>query len=131
MAIILELILGLLAEVGLELIFELLIESLFYGFPESVKAFFRRSTVIEAIGYVIIGLMLGGASVLVFPESFIGHADLRILNLIVTPIIAGLLMMLIGMWRRKRGQEPVRLDSFVFGALFALSFELPRFLLVS
>ena len=131
LAVLIEVILEFLAEVVFEIILQSIVEVGFYKSFQKLKIPFRNSVVIEATGYVIVGAMLGGASVLVFPNSFIGHTDLQVLNLILTPIAAGLAMMGIGAIRRHKGQEPIRLDSFAFGALFAFSLEFVRFLLVN
>jgi hypothetical protein len=40
-------------------------------------------------------------------------------------------MALIGIWRDRRGQEPIRLDRFAYGYLFALSLALVRFFLAT
>jgi len=130
LAALFEFVAGILSELLLELAFEMLIEFGFYGLYEKLKAPFRNSAVIEATGYVLVGSMLGGASVFVFPNSFIGDPDLQVLNLIITPVLAGLAMMGVGALRRKRGQHPIRLDSFTYGALFAFSLEFVRFLFV-
>ena len=70
---------------------------------------------------------MGGVSLWVFPKSFIVKPEYRILNLFITPIIAGYAMALIGRRRRKKGQNLIKLDSFSYGALFALSTALVRF----
>ena len=124
-------LLEILLEILLPVLIELVSEFGFYQAYKTVRNPFRNSKLIEGTGYVVVGGMLGAASVFIFPQSFIGHYDLRILNLIITPILAGLAMMAVGSVRRKKGQEPILLDSFTYGALFAFSLQIVRFLFAS
>ena len=130
LAALFEIVLGFIGEILLELIVEVAIEFGFYFFFERLITPSRYPAVIETIGYVLVGAMLGGASVLIFPNSFIPNAKLQIANLFITPILAGAAMMGVGTLRTRKGQNPIRLDSFTFGALFAFSLELVRFLFV-
>jgi hypothetical protein len=79
-----------------------------------------------AIGYALFGALLAGLSLLVFPTNFAPGAR-RLVNLALTPIAAGLTMCLIGQWRTQRGDELLRIDSFAYGYLFALSLGLVRY----
>ena len=63
-----------------------------------------------------------------FPELMIKNPTIRILNLIITPAIAGLAMSAIGSWRKKKGQDILRIDSFLYGALFAFGLAIVRLL---
>jgi hypothetical protein len=66
-------------------------------------------------------------SLWLFPAHLVQDENLRLVNLGVTPIVAGALMCLIGMWRSHRGQDVLRIDRFSYGYLFALSLGLIRF----
>jgi hypothetical protein len=52
-------------------------------------------------------------------------------NLFVTPVALGLIMVLIGKLREKKGQEKVRLDKFSYGFLFAFGMCFVRFIWAS
>lgn len=97
----------------------------------SVKEPFRRPKPINpwlaAIGYIIFGAVAGALTLWLLPTLFISAQWLRIANLLVTPVVAGLLMEALGSWREKRAQETIRLDTFAYGFLFALSMALVRF----
>jgi hypothetical protein len=80
-----------------------------------------------AFGYIIFGVAAGGLSLWLVPALFISSQWLRIANLILTPVVAGLLMDRLGAWREKKDQETIRLDTFSYGFLFALSMALVRF----
>lgn len=130
MEIIFELLLGLLQIVG-ELALQIVFEALGELGIRSVREPFRRPKplhpVLAAIGYVIFGVVAGAISLWVFPESLIDTERLRILNLIVTPLIAGGAMAALGAWRRRRDQDLIRLDRFSYGFLFALAMGIVRF----
>jgi hypothetical protein len=82
---------------------------------------------LAAIGYGIFGAIAGAVSLWAFPLLFISTQWLRISNLIATPVIAGLMMERLGAWREKKDQETMRLDTFAYGFIFALSMALVRF----
>lgn len=113
----------LLLQAGGELIAELI--------GRSVKEPFRRPKPIHpwlaAIGYGIFGAVAGGISLWVLPSLFISTEWLRIVNLIATPLVAGLMMERLGTWREMKDQETIRLDTFAYGFVFALSMALVRF----
>lgn len=80
-----------------------------------------------ALGYTVVGVFLGGLSVELFPNRMLAGTPWRWVNLLATPVAAGLCMAWLGAWRAKRGQAVLRIDRFAFGYLFALSFALTRF----
>jgi hypothetical protein len=71
--------------------------------------------------------MLGGLSLLVFPQSFVRSERFHGINLMITPVLCGLLMTAIGRWRARQGDPLLRIDSFVYGFLFAFAMALVRF----
>ena len=130
MEILLELLAPLLeifAEALLQLAFEWLAE---IGF-RAIRAPFQRSTESRpetaAIGYAIFGAAAGGLSLFIFPSSFVHSYGARVANLIATPILCGASMSLFGAWRRRRGQELMRLDRFAYGMVFAFAMAVVRF----
>ena len=127
MELILEVLFQFLLEVLLQIFAEVLLEIGFQGLAETLKRPLTGNPVLATIGYVLLGGIVGAASLLPFPSEFIHDPTLRLLNLAVTPTAAGLTMMLIGSWRRRRGQELVRLDHFSYGFLFALCMAAVRF----
>ena len=127
MEVIFETLIGLIWEVTLQVVGQALVELGFYSLGEALQTKKERNPLLTAIGYILWGAILGGLSLWVFPKSFIAKPEYRILNLFLTPIMAGYAMALIGRRRRKRGQDLIKLDSFSYGALFALSTALVRF----
>jgi hypothetical protein len=80
-----------------------------------------------AIGYGICGAVAGAISLWLLPSLFISALWLRIVNLIVTPLLAGLLMERLGAWREMKNMATIRLDTFAYGFVFALAMALVRF----
>ena len=120
----LELLFEILAEIILQTLGEALVELGFHSLAEP----FRKppNPWLAAIGYGLFGAMLGGLSLLIFPAHFVSEGW-RIGNLILTPVVVGMLMSAMGYWRARRGQAVLRIDGFAYGYLFALTFALVRF----
>jgi hypothetical protein len=122
--IIFEFILQFVLETLLQIFAETLAE---FGLHCTAQVFERRPTPwMAAIGYAILGTIAGAISVFIVP-SLIASFPARVANLAVTPVVAGAAMCLVGLWRRHRGQELIRLDRFAYGYLFALAMALVRF----
>ena len=124
MSVLLELIFEFFGELLLQVIGEVLFELGLHG----LAAPFRKTVnpYLATIGYVLFGALAGAISLWLFPSLFIGSHAGRIANAIVTPLIAGAVMVALGAWRRQRGQQPVLLDRFAYGYLFALVIALVR-----
>lgn len=114
--ILLNVVLEILAEVGLQ----------------SVKAAFEkreeRNPFLAAFGYLILGLIAGGVSLLLFPHPFRRSQRFHGISLLIIPLLGGAAMSVLGMLRRRRGKSLILLDSFVYGAIFAFAMALLRYL---
>ena len=84
---------------------------------------------LAAIGYTLYGAIAGGLSLLVFPRSFIPSHGLRIASLVVTPLVVGGVMALIGARRRRHDKAVARLDRFAYAYAFAFAMAAVRFVL--
>jgi len=128
MELLFEIVLQFLGEILLQLFAEILVE---LGF-RSLAAPLRRSAniVLAIIGLALWGAAAGGISLWVLPESPIHDLALRKLNLLITPLIAGAIMMLIGRARNRRGQRLVRPDRFGYAFVFALAMAVVRYIWV-
>ncbi|WP_295458790.1 hypothetical protein [uncultured Thiodictyon sp.] len=119
-----------------ELIFEVVGEFLLQAFGEALVELgfhslaepFRRppNPWLAALGYTLFGAIFGALSLLVFPNSLVSAAW-RFPNLMVTPLVVGGIMVIMGAWRTRRGQPALRINRFAYGYLFALSLALMRF----
>lgn len=120
----LVILLQLLGEVLLQLFAETLFE---IGF-RAVAAPFRRfaNPLLASLGYLLLGAAVGALSLWPFPSLFIHSHVGRIVNVVITPVLAGTFMAGLGAWREKRGQETLLINRFAYGALFALAMALVR-----
>ena len=89
MEIIAELIFGFILEVLIPIVGEFSVEILVYCLGEPFRARERRNAVLAGIGYYLIGLMLGGVSLLIFPQSFVRSERFHGINLLITPLVSG------------------------------------------
>jgi len=121
-----ELLLQILCEVLAELGVETVKEAVRGARPTSAREGEKPRPWLAAIGYVLLGAIFGAISLWPFPHGFATHLWLRIANLIVTPCIAGWVMIELGRWRQRREQPPILLHQFRYGYLFALAFAAVR-----
>jgi hypothetical protein len=115
-----------LGEFLLQLVFEALLELGCHGVKES----FRRPAPnpwLAAVGYFVFGAVAGWVSLWVWPASFMLSPAARLVNFVVTPVVLGGVMALLGAWRRRRGEEVFRIDRFFYGYLLALGMAAVRF----
>ena len=121
----LEFLFELVGEFLIQVVLEGLVEM---GFHSLVAPFQKEPDPwLAAIGYALLGSLVGGLSLFVFPTHMVSSHGLRLLNLIVVPVLVGAMMVLTGVWRAKQGQAVKRLDRFSYGYIFALSLGLMRF----
>ena len=115
----------------LQLLGELLLQLIVELFGRSLVEPFRRPKPIHpwlaAIGYIIFGAFAGAMSLWLVPALFISAQWLRLVNLFLTPFIAGVLMASLGSWRERNSKQTIRLDSFTYGFLFAFAMAFVRF----
>jgi hypothetical protein len=118
-----------LVEVIGELLLQVFVESIAsLGFHSAEQAFKKeRSPAVSAFGHALFGAAIGGATLLVFPQSLVHGETMRWLNLMLTPIFVGACMSAVGAWRSKHGLTRMRIDTFWYGYLFAMSLAVVRF----
>lgn len=119
-----EVLFEVLGELLLQLLGEALVEM---GLHSASNALRRpKNPVVAALGFVILGGAVGGFSLALFPENLVPE-PYRVLNLVLTPLVAGGFMTAMGAWRARKGEERLRIDRFGYGYLFALTVGLLRF----
>jgi hypothetical protein len=123
-----ELIAELLLELLLQLVGEIVTELGFRSLGEPFVSRERQNPLLAGLGYCLFGLIFGGLSLLIFPKSFVRSENFHGVSLLITPVLAGLAMSAIGKLRERQGKTLLRLDSFVYGFLFAFPMALIRFL---
>ena len=126
MEFILEVLLELFGELLLQVAMQALAEA---GLHAVLKPGSRpqASTWLLMLGYALLGLAVGGLSLLVLPQSLLHGRAIRLVGLLLTPVASGLAMSLLGAWRQKQGQQLLAMDRFGYGYLFALVVALVRF----
>ncbi|WP_294121244.1 hypothetical protein [Sphingomonas sp.] len=125
MEIIFEVIFQFLGELLLQIVFQIVAELGFHSLENSLRR--RANPAFATIGYILWGLMAGGLSLWILPDSIIEVPVFRVMNLVATPVALGFLMMLIGRLRVRKGQDLVRLDQFGYAFIFAFAMAFVRF----
>lgn len=127
-----EFLFEILIQYGGELLIQLLVEAAaeigIRGLGETLGETFAKpkSPVLATFGFALWGLIAGGISLLLFPHSPITDPQWRRINILITPILAGGVMAVIGSLRRRQGLRLVRLDRFGYAYVFALVMALVR-----
>src|SRR5690348_10573686 len=91
-------ILQIVGEIVLQLLVEGAVELIGHGLRGPVRKEPLHPAV-AVVGYVALGGIAGGLSLLVFPSLFIASKGFRLVNLVVTPLCAGLAMSQLGRLR--------------------------------
>ena len=76
--------------------------------------------------FAVIGGLLGGLATWIHPHTVLPFAWLRIANLIVGPLVAGLLSAWIASWRQRRGRQRDPVLHFFMAFSFVLGYNLVR-----
>jgi hypothetical protein len=79
--------------------------------------------------FFLLGVTAGLLSLLFFPNAIVKSSTVHGISLVITPTFVGLTMACIGWLRRREGKFVTRLESFVYGFLFAFGMALIRFFL--
>ena len=126
MEFIFEIVLQILGEILLQIGFEFLAELGFRILADPFKK--PKNAVLSTIGFALWGAMAGGISLLIISKSPISNLAFRKINLFLTPLAVGGVMMLVGRERGKRGQILVKLDRFGYAFVFAFAMAIVRYI---
>jgi hypothetical protein len=123
------------AELLLEVVFEVALESIVALIVRSVRNAVEESkaigTILAGAGYFLLGVLLGAASLAVHPHPLFHPSKFHGVSLLASPIITGLVMSQVGSVLRRHGKRPVRIESFGYGFMFALGWAIIRFIFAS
>jgi hypothetical protein len=111
----------------LEVAGSLLVELGMRSFSEVTITREQRNPILAGIGYGLLGSIAGGVSLLIFPEAFARSEKFHGISLLISPVLAGLAMAGFGWLLERSGKRRLRLDSFVYGFIFAMPMALVRF----
>ena len=127
----------------IEFLIELVVELLFQGLGELVvegvaralgAPFGRRERhhpIVAAVGLLLIGAALGGASCWVWPYRIVAPGPYPGLSLLISPVVNGLVADALGTWSERQGRSRSYLATFWGGALFAFGMAGARFLFLN
>ncbi len=127
MELIFEFVFSIFGELLLQIIVEVLVDLGFNGVASTFQNRKNRSPILAFIGYCILGGLAGALSLWIVSYQVIESEVFALLNLFITPIVAGLLMSYFGYLRKRKGKDIIRLDSFVYGFTFAFAMALVRY----
>lgn len=117
------------------LVFEFLLEALLQLAGEGLidivlraigKAFSPDRPVVAATAYVFLGVLTGGASLLLFPHPLVRPSRFHGISLLISPVLVGSMMSLVGSFVRNRGKRSVQIETFLYGFAFAFGMALVR-----
>lgn len=126
-----EFVFELIFEVLIQLAGELFVELGFRSLGETLASREERNPFVAGIGYALLGLIAGGVSLLVFPNSFVRSERFHGISLLISPVLAGLGMAGLGWLLERSGGRRIQFDSFVYGFIFAAPIAIVRFLYTS
>jgi hypothetical protein len=86
---------------------------------------------LACVGYAFLGAVVGGISVFVFPHPLVHPSRVPGVSVIVSPVLAGLGMSVVGSVQRKRNKKVMQIESFGYGFAFAFGMALVRFFFVT
>lgn len=127
-------VLGAIAETLFELFLEFVLGAIIAFFSRATRKLFGGlidlGAIPATIAFALLGAALGEFSVIVFPHPLFHPSSFHGISLLVSPLATGFVMSLVGRHRRRRGRDTVRIESFGYGYIFALTMALVRFLVV-
>ena len=122
-------LLSFLFEIFGELLFQLLGEAILDVSWRALGRFFRSpefDPIAVAGLYVVLGVFAGASSLLIFPHPLIRPSRLHGISLLVSPILSGAIMSLVGATLRRKGKRVIQLETFWYGFAFAFGVALVR-----
>lgn len=123
----LELLFELLAQFFVEVIVQGGLECAFRGLAEPFRHDRPPVFMWAIFSYCVCGAVGGGLSVWLWPMQVLKHPAAQYANLIVTPLVLGLVFEWIGRRREAEDKDGMLLDHFAYGFAFALMMGLVRF----
>lgn len=123
----LEVLAQILFEFILQIFGELLLALGVRALKEPLKKREERDLGFAFVGYSLLGLAIGGLSLLIFPHSFAHNPQARNIGLLLIPLLSGLVMAGLGWLHIRQGKRQIRLDSFSYGSICAFGIAIVRF----
>ncbi len=121
-------LLEILLELVLEIGFQLFVDVGSIRLTETRGRNRRVPAFVATIGFAALGGLVGGLSLLVWPERIVGRGLFPGASLVIGPLLSGAAMHFWGRRRRAKGRRTTQLATFHGGAAFALGYALERFI---
>jgi hypothetical protein len=131
MEVIFEALFEIFGELILQVLFEALAEVGVHLTRKDTSEQAPRSPTLLVVGYAVLGVIAGAASLLVFSQSLAHTHNGRLATLLLVPLAAALTTVLLGRWRVRKGQTPAGIDRFMYAYLFALGMASVRYVFAS
>lgn len=122
-----QLLLGI-GELFLELAGEALLDLALRALAQMFEDLEISSPVLASVAYGLLGVLIGGLSLLLFPHPLVHPSRIHGISLLISPVIAGLVMSFIGSTLRGHDKKVVQIESFGYGFAFAFGMALVRLL---
>lgn len=115
-----------------QIVLEVLVQGVFELGGRGAFALFRKEGLsvnrwLGVCGYILMGATAGGISIWLVPMHLLKSPALQILNLLLTPIILGIIFENMGRWKTKNDKPRYAVDRFSYGFTFALTMGLVRY----
>jgi hypothetical protein len=120
-------LLGALLEILLEFAAEEFIAFLWRAAAHAVEDLPLNNPVLATVGYLVLGTITGGLSLLLFPHPPVRPSKMHGISLMISPLITGSLMSMVGYTLRRSGKQAAQIESFGYGFAFALGMAVIRF----
>lgn len=126
-----EFLLQLVIEIIWQVLFELVTSLGWESLAHSMRRERESHPVLAGIGLLILGVLGGLITLLVFPSRLTTHSPFPGVSLIASPLATGMVMHQIGEYCRERGWDRPRMFSFWGGATFAFGMAAVRYVAIS
>jgi hypothetical protein len=123
-----DLIVGLILEFGIELGGAVLLDLVMRVIAKVFDSSRFQNAFLAFFAYLFFGVAMGAFSLLLFPHHLFHPSRFHGLSLIISPVITGLAMWLLGTELLEKGKQITRIESFGYAAVFAFGMALMRFL---
>src|SRR4051812_19819431 len=108
-----------LAEIVLELAGEIVFDLITRAAGDAFVSGEPRNRIATTFACGLLGVMVGGASVTIFPHPIFHPLRVRGLSLLISPLVTAQLMSMLGQFFRKRGQKVMPIETFPVAFAFA------------
>ncbi len=122
------------SEIVGDVLFELIGEGIFsliargfYALGMSPRTLNRA---MSAFMYLLFGAMAGCISILIFPHPLVRPSRFHGISLLISPLLAGSAMSLVGSSLRRKGKRTTQIETFGYGFAFAFAMALVRLIVV-